>query len=83
MVGEGYEETRFFSPKLARYYGAHASWPRVPVYVDPNADNSSHGHCLVPVMQFNIEKLKCKEFVEIIGKPITFLAGSQADIKIT
>ena len=67
-VGEKYDEKRYFEPKLARYYGAHASWPRVPVYVNPNEDNASHGHCIVPVVQFNVNQLTGKEFIEIIGK---------------
>ena len=73
IVGEEYHDKTYFEPVLARYYAAHASWPRVPIFVSPSGDNASHGHSLVPAVQLNVNRLRCREFVEFIGENLKIL----------
>ena len=68
VVGDNFSEENYFEPALARYYGGHASWPRVPIFVRADEDSASQGHCVVPSIRFKINRLRCWEFVQIIGK---------------
>ena len=80
VIGENYDEQHYFEPIYARYYAAHAGWPRVPTFVSPEYNNASHGHSLIPSLQMNLNRLTCREFVEFVGKNLFSCHGSRTII---